>query len=91
MVEGTPITRFARFEVLYARCPNRSREWPTTHFPAYLESSNPKNLERYGRLGFEPLAEFSMPDGGPTVTTMWRTAREVPTVNEERRRGGTGR
>ena len=24
------------------------------HFPAYLESSNPKNLERYGRLGFEP-------------------------------------
>jgi len=45
------------------------------HFPAYLESSNPKNLERYGRLGFEPLAEFSMPDNGPTVTTMWRPAR----------------
>jgi GNAT superfamily N-acetyltransferase len=45
------------------------------HFPAYLESSNPKNLERYGRLGFEPRSEFSMPDNGPTVTTMWRTAR----------------
>lgn len=44
------------------------------HMPAYLESSNPKNLERYGRLGFEPLGEFSMPDNGPPVTTMWRPA-----------------
>jgi GNAT superfamily N-acetyltransferase len=43
--------------------------------PAYLESSNPKNLERYGRLGFEPRDEFSMPDNGPPVTTMWRPAR----------------
>jgi ribosomal protein S18 acetylase RimI-like enzyme len=45
------------------------------HMPAYLESSNPKNLERYRRLGFEPLTEFSMPDNGPAVTTMWRPAR----------------
>jgi len=45
------------------------------HLPAYLESSNPKNLERYGRLGFEPRDEFSMPDDGPPVTTMWRPAR----------------
>jgi ribosomal protein S18 acetylase RimI-like enzyme len=45
------------------------------HFPAYLESSNPKNLERYRRLGFEPRGEFSMPDNGPPVTTMWRPAR----------------
>jgi GNAT superfamily N-acetyltransferase len=45
------------------------------HMPAYLESSNPKNLTRYGRLGFRPLAEFAMPDNGPTVTTMWRPAR----------------
>jgi GNAT superfamily N-acetyltransferase len=45
------------------------------HVPANLESSNPKNLSRYGRLGFEPLAEFSLPDNGPTVTTMWRPAR----------------
>lgn len=47
----------------------------TEHFPAYLESSNPKNLERYRRLGFEPRDEFSMPDNGPPVTTMWRPAR----------------
>ena len=31
------------------------------HFPAYLESSNPKNLERYGRLGFEPLGSSRCP------------------------------
>jgi ribosomal protein S18 acetylase RimI-like enzyme len=45
------------------------------HVPAYLESSNPKNMERYRRLGFEPIGEFSMPDNGPPVTTMWRPAR----------------
>ena len=45
------------------------------HMPAYLESSNPKNLERYGRLGFVPRDEFTLPDGGPPVTTMWRPAR----------------
>jgi len=45
------------------------------HRPAYLESSNPRNLARYERLGFAPVGEFSLPDGGPTVTTMWRTAR----------------
>jgi GNAT superfamily N-acetyltransferase len=45
------------------------------HRPAYLESSNPKNLTRYGRLGFVPRGEFTLPDNGPTVTTMWRPAR----------------
>jgi GNAT superfamily N-acetyltransferase len=43
--------------------------------PAYLESSNPKNLARYERLGFRAHGEFSLPRGGPTVTTMWRPAR----------------
>lgn len=45
------------------------------HRPAYLESSNPKNLARYERLDFRPLAEFSLPENGPTVTTMWRAPR----------------
>ena len=45
------------------------------HQPAYLESSNPKNLARYGRLGFVPRDEFTLPGNGPTVTTMWRPAR----------------
>jgi len=45
------------------------------HSPAYLESTNPVNLDRYARVGFEPLGEFSAGDGGPVVTTMWRSAR----------------
>lgn len=45
------------------------------HLPAYLESSNPTNLTRYGRLGFEARDEFRMGDDGPLVTTMWRGAR----------------
>lgn len=40
--------------------------------PAYLESSNPVNDERYARLGFVRVGEFSTPDGRHTVSTMWR-------------------
>jgi predicted N-acetyltransferase YhbS len=40
--------------------------------PAYLESSNPANDARYERLGFRPFGGFDRPDGGMTVTTMWR-------------------
>jgi GNAT superfamily N-acetyltransferase len=45
------------------------------HLPAYLESSNPLNLKRYRRLGFEPTGEIFVPDGRPAVTTMWRPPR----------------
>jgi GNAT superfamily N-acetyltransferase len=45
------------------------------HMPAYLESTNPANDDRYQRVGFEPIGEFSYPGGGPIVTTMWRRAR----------------
>lgn len=40
--------------------------------PAYLESSNPENVGRYERLGFELIGEFSTPDGVCTVAAMWR-------------------
>jgi GNAT superfamily N-acetyltransferase len=40
--------------------------------PAYLESTNPANLERYEGVGFAVYEVFDLPDGGPTVTTMWR-------------------
>jgi GNAT superfamily N-acetyltransferase len=43
--------------------------------PAYLEASNSANVALYARSGFEPLASIDLPDGGPTITTMWRTAR----------------
>jgi GNAT superfamily N-acetyltransferase len=45
------------------------------HLPAYLESSNPANNDRYARVGFEAVGGFSYPGGGPEVTTMWRAAR----------------
>jgi GNAT superfamily N-acetyltransferase len=41
---------------------------------AYLESTNPANIERYRGVGFEPRAEIIMP-AGQVVTTMWRAAR----------------
>jgi hypothetical protein len=42
------------------------------HMPAYLESTDPVNLGRYESVGFEPLGEFSLPEGNVIVTTMWR-------------------
>jgi len=43
--------------------------------PSYLESTNPINLDRYRSVGFADHGAFTLPDGGPTVTTMWRNAR----------------
>jgi GNAT superfamily N-acetyltransferase len=45
------------------------------HAPAYLESSNPANNDRYASVGFEKIGEFAHPGDGPPVTTMWRPAR----------------
>lgn len=39
--------------------------------PAYLESSNPRNLSFYERNGFELRDQLDMPDG-PRIHTMWR-------------------
>jgi GNAT superfamily N-acetyltransferase len=39
---------------------------------AYLESTNPANLRRYESVGFEVYGSFGLPEGGPSVTTMWR-------------------
>ena len=43
--------------------------------PAYLESTSAANLERYRSVGFVDHGGFGLPDGGPTVVTMWRDAR----------------
>ena len=43
--------------------------------PAYLESSNPRNIPFYARHGFETTQEIVCGKGAPTVTAMWRTAR----------------
>jgi predicted N-acetyltransferase YhbS len=45
------------------------------HLPAYLESTNDGNIGRYEGVGFERFGAFTLPAGGPAVTTMWRYAR----------------
>jgi GNAT superfamily N-acetyltransferase len=40
--------------------------------PTYLESTNPANNPRYGRLGFKEQNRFNTSDELHTVTTMWR-------------------
>jgi ribosomal protein S18 acetylase RimI-like enzyme len=43
--------------------------------PAYLEASNPANVELYERYGFEVVSSVHPSDGAPVVATMWREAR----------------
>jgi len=40
--------------------------------PAYLESSNPRNLGFYERLGFTAIWDGVPAPGGPLLTGMWR-------------------
>jgi predicted N-acetyltransferase YhbS len=40
--------------------------------PAYLESSNVKNVPLYQRFGFDVAEEISLPEDGPTLRTMLR-------------------
>ena len=40
--------------------------------PAYLESSNLRNVPLYQRFGFDVIEEISLPEGGPTLWTMLR-------------------
>lgn len=47
----------------------------TEGLPAYLESSNPRNVPFYARHGFREIGVVEAPQGGPTLTTMWREPR----------------
>lgn len=44
--------------------------------PAYLESSNSRNVPLYQRHGFEIIHEESLSPSGPKAWFMWRAARE---------------
>ena len=46
--------------------------------PAYLESSNPRNIGFYERLGFRTTGEVSTADGRVTLTPMWRDPAAGP-------------
>ena len=43
--------------------------------PAYLESSNPRNIPFYARHGFEVREEITCGKGAPVCTSMWREPR----------------
>lgn len=44
------------------------------HEAAFLESTNPGNVARYQRAGFDHWGSFTVPEG-PTVDQMWRDPR----------------
>lgn len=47
----------------------------TEGMPAYLESSNPRNVPFYARHGFEKTGEIVVGKEARTVTAMWREPR----------------
>lgn len=44
------------------------------HSPAYLESTNPRNVSLYERHGFAVTGSIDLP-GGPSLSAMWRDPR----------------
>ncbi len=42
------------------------------HFPAYLHSTNPRNVSFYERLDFRVIAEVPTVEDGPVIRPMWR-------------------
>jgi GNAT superfamily N-acetyltransferase len=67
--QGTGLARAVTAPMLAAA--DRAR------LPAYLETASEANVAIYRRLGFEPVRDVVMPDGGPTCWLMRREPGEV--------------
>lgn len=50
------------------------QQFDRDHMPAYLESTNPRNIPFYRRHGFEPVGEIQA-GASPVITPMLRPAR----------------
>ena len=48
------------------------RDCDADGLPAFLESSNPRNMSLYRRHGFEEVGEVRIADGAPCMYPMWR-------------------
>ena len=46
--------------------------WDAAGVPTYLESTNPRNDQRYARQGYVPIGGFEAVLDDAVVTTMWR-------------------
>jgi ribosomal protein S18 acetylase RimI-like enzyme len=73
VIGSDPTVRRAGFGQALMR--SRLDRCDAEHAPAYLESSNPDNVPYYMRFGFEVTGEIQLPDDGPSMTPMWRSAR----------------
>jgi ribosomal protein S18 acetylase RimI-like enzyme len=54
---------------------SRLKRVDAEHAPAYLESTKWDNVPYYQRFGFEVTGEIELPNSGPRLWSMWRTAR----------------
>jgi ribosomal protein S18 acetylase RimI-like enzyme len=51
--------------------------------PAYLESSNPRNISLYRRFGFEVVGEIRVGDIPPLVPMLRKAQRQFITIKEQ--------
>ena len=57
---------------------SRLRRCDEEGMPAYLESSNVKNVPLYEHFGFQVTGGLGLPEGAPVVNTMWRPVESTP-------------
>jgi GNAT superfamily N-acetyltransferase len=54
--------------------------------PAYLESTNPKNVPRYESVGFRRIGVLDLPGAGPRLDLMWREPQVAPSASRHETR-----